>query len=85
MLFLGELVYVGEIHSVKGAKEGWSYSIGWVGFFTVLTSALYYLLVGLYRLRHPLKDNTFTQQIYAPLNQWDDMSTSGSDTDDDQL
>lgn len=77
-LFIGLLVYTSVI-SHFGAKQDWSYSIGWVGFIVALVSAIYYSLVAVYRLRHPDDGRSAAQQIYAPLSQWEDASSTDSD------
>lgn len=76
--FVGLLVYTKELNSSSG-KSGWSYSIAWVGFITVLVSVIYYCIMGVYRIRHPEVSSQGMQQIYAPLTQWDDISSSDSD------
>uniref|UniRef100_A0A1X7TDJ1 Uncharacterized protein n=1 Tax=Amphimedon queenslandica TaxID=400682 RepID=A0A1X7TDJ1_AMPQE len=71
-----------ELKSNKGASQGWSYySIGWLGFFLVVFSVIYYVFAGVYRLKKP--QSSVIQQIYAPLTQWDDVSSS--DSEDDRL
>ncbi|XP_019859184.1 PREDICTED: epithelial membrane protein 1-like [Amphimedon queenslandica] len=79
--FIGLLVYTKELKSNKGASQGWSYSIGWLGFFLVVFSVVYYVFAGVYRLKKP--QSSVIQQIYAPLTQWDDVSSS--DSEDDRL
>ena len=79
--FIGLLVYTKELKSNKGASQGWSYSIGWLGFFLVVFSVVYYVFAGVYRLKKP--QSSAIQQIYAPLTQWDDVSSS--DSEDDRL
>uniref|UniRef100_A0A1X7SHY3 Uncharacterized protein n=1 Tax=Amphimedon queenslandica TaxID=400682 RepID=A0A1X7SHY3_AMPQE len=35
-----------ELKSNKGASQGWSYSIEWLGFFLVVFSVIYYVFAG---------------------------------------
>ena len=77
-LFIGLLAYTSVINTLLGERD-WSYSIGWIGFVVSLVSAIYYSLVAIYRLRHPDDGRSTAQQIYAPLSQWDNASSSDSD------
>ena len=78
-MFIGLLVYTKKIHSSPGS-QGWSYSIGWIGFFVAAVSAIIFTLVALYRYRNPDMTQR-TQQIYAPLSQWNEPGSSDSDED----
>lgn len=79
-LFIGLLSYTKEVNSSEGT-HGWSYSIGWIGFFVSISSCVTFLLVALYIHRNP--GSPIGPQIYAPLNQWED--TYSSDDSDDNL
>ena len=78
-LFIGLLAYTKVASSATGS-HGWSYSIGWIGFFVSAASSATFFVVGLYIFRKP-GSGMSGPQVYAPLNQWEETYSSESDED----